>query len=158
MLPLSSGWWIKCYQTTWCTITEDRHLHTCHHENLKSHYIRQVSKLCTQQSWLVLTVPLMARWSSLCLLGICYHFTRRNIGALYTHHAQLTASPLAVTIQFSVLVLFGATLHSTRLKLMKASANRLLQSPDTLSSHSRKCKERSGSCQVMVCMHHCSTV
>jgi hypothetical protein len=28
---------VNFYQTTWCNIPEDSHLHACHHENLKSH-------------------------------------------------------------------------------------------------------------------------
>jgi hypothetical protein len=28
---------VNFYQTTWCNIPEDSHLHTRHHENLKSH-------------------------------------------------------------------------------------------------------------------------
>jgi hypothetical protein len=33
----SSETLVNIYQTTWCNITEDSHLHAHHHENIKSH-------------------------------------------------------------------------------------------------------------------------
>jgi hypothetical protein len=44
LLPPSPGWWARIsemslnfYQTTWCNNTEDSHLHSYCHDNLKSH-------------------------------------------------------------------------------------------------------------------------
>jgi hypothetical protein len=40
---ISSEMSVSIYQTTLCNILEDRCLHTCHHENLKSHKEYNVS-------------------------------------------------------------------------------------------------------------------
>jgi hypothetical protein len=56
---------VSIYQTTWYNNPEDGHLHTCHHENLKSH----LAVLC---SCVPLVTDLFARemWSLHWLVGV----------------------------------------------------------------------------------------